>query len=402
MRVAFIHPSWPGDEGTGATHSATQTVYGLAERGHDVVVYCPTELPDDNTTINGVKLRHLGSSYLPQGNLELHRLIKRRVDEFSSFDIVHSYLMTAIPALALVSTETKTKTVVTLNAYGGICPKNDLLYLDKEKCTEKSLMKCARCITGSSYYRNENTISRAISLFTNDYLVRKGEQYVDQIDGFRAPSGHVKQNYVQFGFPKERIRVIPHILNEEFIREHKSDFNPPYQLLYVGSLERHKGVDRLIPILSRLNRSEPYSFELTIVGDGSMRREIQRNVDDSSLNDLVTFAGFVPNKNLPDIYANHDIFLYPGRWDEPLARVYLEALATGTPIVSTNYGSVKTIIAGGGETAVGTPEDLASSVTKIISSGLQQYSNSAQKRAKNFKSSRVIPRIENMYESIIE
>ncbi|WP_153952564.1 glycosyltransferase family 4 protein [Halosegnis longus] len=401
MKIAFIHPSWPGDEGTGATHSATQTVRGLVERGHDVVVFCPTEVPDSDAITNGVETRYLGTSYLPQGNLELNHLIKKRMDEFSAFDIVHSYIMPTIPALESISVKTESKTVVTLNAYGGVCPKNDLLYLGEKKCTEKSPVKCVQCITTSSNRRNGNSFKRAASLFVNDYLVRNGERNIEQIDAFRAPSSHVKQNYVQFGFPENRINVIPHILDEDFLIEHQSRFNPPYQLLYVGSLERHKGVDRLIPILEYLQDSERYSFELTIVGDGAMRGELIQSVREAELDDIVTFAGFVSNKELPEIYSSHDIFLYPGRWDEPLARVYLEALATGTPIISTEYGSISDIIGDGGETASGDTEEIALTIENLIDSGLQRYSNSAQTQAKEFKARRILPRIEQMYKDLL-
>ncbi|AKH97427.1 glycosyl transferase family 1 [Halanaeroarchaeum sulfurireducens] len=44
MHIGFIHPSYPSAEGTGATHSATQIVYGLAEAGHNIDVYCPDPL----------------------------------------------------------------------------------------------------------------------------------------------------------------------------------------------------------------------------------------------------------------------------------------------------------------------------------------------------------------------
>jgi glycosyltransferase involved in cell wall biosynthesis len=397
MRIAFVHPSWPGDEGTGATHSATQTVHGLVERGNDVVVYC-SSIPEE---INWVETRHLGSSEIPHGNLERNHLIKNRINEFNNFDIVHSYLMTTIPVMEEISTQTEARTVVTLNAYGGICPKNDLFYLDQERCTKKSLLKCARCVTTTSLNRNENTIKRAASLFANDYLVRKGERNIEQIDAFRAPSSHVKRNYARFGFPENRINVIPHIIDRKFLIEHKSDFNPPYQLLYVGSLEQHKGVDHLVPILKYLQESGNYSFELTIVGDGTMRSELERSVHDASLEDFVTFAGFVSNNKLPYIYSNHDIFLYPGRWDEPLARVYLEALATGTPIVSTEYGSVSDILGDGGETAEDSPKHLAMAVENLISSGLQQYSTAAQDHAKQYQSKNILPRIEKMYKSIL-
>jgi hypothetical protein len=48
MRIAFIHLSAPSAEGTGATHSATQIVYGLADLGHEVDAYCPRYFPNES------------------------------------------------------------------------------------------------------------------------------------------------------------------------------------------------------------------------------------------------------------------------------------------------------------------------------------------------------------------
>ncbi|NHN46221.1 glycosyltransferase family 4 protein [Halostella sp. JP-L12] len=401
MKIAFIHPSWPGSEGTGATHSATKTVTELRDRGHELTVYCPVHPPIQNDDIEDIELRTLESSWLPQGNLRLNRAIKKQIHEFDSFDIVHSYLMTAIPAMEAIGKQHDVATVVTLNAYGGVCPKNDLLYRGIENCTNKSPAKCSHCILTTSLGRNEGRLRRAASLFANDYLVRKGERNIDKIDAFRAPSGHVKENYITFGFPERKLHVIPHMLDEQFSIPHESDFQSPYQLLYVGALENHKGVDRLVPTLKALRENEQASYELTVVGDGSMRAELKREVESEELDDVVTIRGFVPNGELPTVYANHDIFLYPGRWDEPLARVYLEALATGTPIVSTEYGTIKSVIGSGGTTAEGSPEDLARTVEELVDSGLKEYSRGAHDRAERYRAKNVIGEIEGLYQSLL-
>lgn len=78
MHIAFIHPSFPSAEGTGATHSATQIVTGLSEAGHDIDVYCAAEPQPDDISSN-LELYHLsGESRHPHTNTKLNREVRAR------------------------------------------------------------------------------------------------------------------------------------------------------------------------------------------------------------------------------------------------------------------------------------------------------------------------------------
>jgi len=146
MEIAFIHPSVPQSEGSGATHSATKIIRGLANQGHDVTVYCienvKSEYSDEKYDIKSLKLNDSLLSNFPE---EINSGIMSRESELASYDIVHSYLMRSIPAMGKIGLNTTAKTIVTLNAYGGICPRNDLLCMGDKQCTGNGLMKCATC-----------------------------------------------------------------------------------------------------------------------------------------------------------------------------------------------------------------------------------------------------------------
>lgn len=114
--------------------------------------------------------------------------------------------------------------------------KNDLLYLNEEHCEAKSNAKCLNCIARTGHQNNEQgylyqTVSQLFSLRS----INAGEDRLEYIDGFRAPSGHVRDNYTKFGFEEEKIHVIPHPLNDDFLVDHTSDFSEPINILYVGS-----------------------------------------------------------------------------------------------------------------------------------------------------------------------
>ena len=404
MKIAFIHPHWPGSKGTGATYSATQVVRGLANRGHNVHVICTDPAPE-NAAADGLQLHNLpvkNHSPLPT-NVQLNRTIRQRAMAFEGYDIVHSYLTSAVPALSTIGRKTSASTVVTLNAYIGICAKNDLRYLDKESCGGSSLAKCAYCTSRTSFGNSDHGPAyRTASRLGNLELIREGKQGLEHIDAFRAPSEHVRQNYVQFGYPADPIHVIPHPLNESFVTEHVSDFSEPYRLLYVGYLKSKKGVDKLVPIISRLRERTDRAVTLTVVGSGPRERPMREQVAEFGVEESVEFRGFVPNEKLPKTYASHDLFVYPSIWEEPLGRVYLEALATGTPIISTDYGNIDEIMGDGGIAVEGTVESFSEAIETLFKSGqLSSMSAAASQQATTFERSEVVSQINDLYTTLV-
>ena len=415
MQIAFIHPSWPAAEGTGATHSATQIAVHLSQIGHDVTVFgTKGETSDAETDFEfTTEPIPLDDTVFSHPGIQRNRFLRDHGSELGRYDIVHSYVMDCIPALGEISRTTTAATVATLNAYRGVCPKNDLRFFDQKPCHENGQLRCAACISSSNFtskrYAEDSRPygwARAIYDSVHQYrrfgLIRNGRHEREHLDGFHALSPHVKSTYVEFGFPAERISVIPNILDEHFCIEHTSDFTEPYQLLYVGYLKRHKGVEKLIPILNRLNEKSEASFELTIVGDGELRQTLEEDVRRQGLSDAVTLAGHVPYEELPKWYASHDIFVYPGVWDEPFGRVFIEALAAGTPVVSSDVGSIRKIVGNGGIVTDGSVDSFSNAIDSLVSSpnGIEEQSTAATVRANEYRASKVIKSIEKLYEKI--
>lgn len=399
MKIGFIHPSSLSSEGTGATHSATQVVQGLANAGHDIDVYCP-EVPDEE-----FEHRHLDYHYLSDGSIIPHTQINMnsrvtlQEKKFQNYDIIHSYLPSLIPSVSEIGKKYNVKTVVTLNAYSGVCPKNDLLYDDESNCSDNSTQRCIGCITRTSGGHDEySTPYRMASRLGNLWIVKKSAKKVGLIDAFRAPSQHVKENYSKFGYPEEKINVVPHPVDDKFLIDHESSFVNPYRLLYVGYLEKHKGVQKLIPILKKCQKELGNNVTLTVVGKGGQKSYMEKQARDLGVVESVDFRGFIPNKQLPTVYSKHDVFVYPGMWEEPLGRVYLEALATGTPIVSTEYGYIKDIMGEGGVAVDGDVASISRAVIKTITEGnLEEMSKRAKKRSEQYALSTVISGIESIY-----
>ncbi|MFN2556251.1 MAG: glycosyltransferase family 4 protein [Nitriliruptorales bacterium] len=112
-------------------------------------------------------------------------------------------------------------------------------------------------------------------------------------------------------------------------------------LLFVGRLERRKGVEELLHAFVQLKSRRP-DVRLLVVGDGPERDRCQALLP-SRLQPAVKFLGRVPDEDLPRILASADVFVAPSRGGESFGIVLLEAMAAGLPVVATalpGYGSL--------------------------------------------------------------
>ena len=103
-------------------------------------------------------------------------------------------------------------------------------------------------------------------------------------------------------------------------------------ILYSGSLSARKGVDLLARAFHRLT-SEISDVSLSIVGDGPLRRSMEREL--RPVSDKVAFHGFTQWEDLPRHYGSADILCVPSRYDG-WGLVVPEGLASGLPVIATS------------------------------------------------------------------
>ncbi len=101
-------------------------------------------------------------------------------------------------------------------------------------------------------------------------------------------------------------------------------------LLYVGRLSAEKDVAKLRDALWALPETR-----LAIVGDGPIRRDLERHFKGTS----AFFTGYLRGEKLASAYASADLFVLPSK-TETLGLVLLEAMAAGCPVVACRAGGV--------------------------------------------------------------
>lgn len=136
-------------------------------------------------------------------------------------------------------------------------------------------------------------------------------------------------------------------------------------ILFVGRLEKRKGVNYLLKAYEMVKRAVPEA-RLIIVGPGSrLRRRYEKQVKRDRLTDVV-FIGYVSQEDLPRYYKTADVFCAPATSQESFGIVLLEAMALGTPVVATSIAGYSSVIAHGEEGYLVPPRDVQKLAQALI------------------------------------
>ncbi|MBZ5664695.1 MAG: glycosyltransferase family 4 protein [Acidobacteriia bacterium] len=155
--------------------------------------------------------------------------------------------------------------------------------------------------------------------------------------------------------PDARIEVVYNAIDERFLHGHATEadreliaqrylVNYPF-ILYAGAIRPHKNVVRIIEafsaLKSELQKEQQFpDLKLIIIGDDlSSHPRLRRTVVRSGVQNDVRFLGFVPIEVLRIFYDVAKIFVFPSLY-EGFGLPPLEAMAHGTPVVTSNTSSL--------------------------------------------------------------
>ena len=185
-------------------------------------------------------------------------------------------------------------------------------------------------------------------------------------------SARVRDLLVEAGLPIQHACIIHGGIDiERFLGVRKrNDLSGNLKLLYAGQLVRHKGVHTAIEAMARLVK-QGIQITLTLVGSGHPDYEafLRDLVAKERLQNFVTFHKPVSKDKMPGLLQQFDVLIFPSIYEEPLARITLEAMASGLAVVGTTTGGTKEILREGETGLTFAPEDandLAEQVTRLI------------------------------------
>ena len=169
------------------------------------------------------------------------------------------------------------------------------------------------------------------------YLLCAGAYVADDFNIIRAYKGkRFKWGY----FPE----FIEYTDDERKQRRDDRRSHESLQILWVGRLIDWKHPESVIR-LAQVLKSKNIAFEITVIGDGDMREDIESRIDKSDLKDSIKMVGSKSPEEVREYMNQSDIFLFTSDYKEGWGAVLNEAMNAGCAIVASHAaGAVPTLI----------------------------------------------------------
>jgi len=271
-------------------------------------------------------------SHLTQDFAELLRHIQPDVVHF------HHYAVVGIEMLRVVrNTLPNAVIVLTLHEFLAICNRNgQMLKSNGSLCrnAEADPAECHACMPGRS---------------PQDYFLRR--QYIRSffalVDQFVAPSQFLKERYVTWGLPSDRISVIengqpsqpmPHSSGT------RASTAPAHRFAFFGQITPYKGLEVLLQAFSQLPKSDQKLARLDIFGGGQemFDKEFQSRIEQglASAHRNVQYRGRYAPEDFGRLVATVDWVIVPSIWWENSPLVIQEARLHGKPVICSDIGGM--------------------------------------------------------------
>lgn len=302
----------------GASYFAQRLASMLATRGHRVSAIIPSQKFSNTTSVHeGVMLYGVHSVSIPVYpgfRLSPSVFIKKSIEDIIAQvqpDVVHIQDHFMIGKIAALTAKSRGIPVVGTNHF---MPENLIHYFHLPKPASNQLKKFG------------------------------WDQFFDvyeTLDAVTTPTTTAARLIREMGFHKEVVAISCGIdcgrfaqgtAREDVLQKYGIPNNKPVAL-YVGRLDKEKRIETIIHVLPTVLRS--VDMHLVLVGKGKLRDELEGLVKELGVAEHVTFAGFVADEDLPEVYRAADVFIIAAV-AELQSIVTMEAMASGLPVLAAD------------------------------------------------------------------
>lgn len=177
---------------------------------------------------------------------------------------------------------------------------------------------------------------------------RRSEQALGQADILLALTG--RDHAGLESVPNRRGKIVsfaPFIDEATFSKAVRSQRDGPFRILAAGSMRDARKLESYRRLFYSLRSIPVSSYVLRIAGDGENRNVVEAQADALRSNGAkIEFLGQLPPSKMSGFFANGDLFAWPGV-GEAYGLTYLEAQASGLPVVAENFGGVSACVQNG-------------------------------------------------------
>lgn len=337
MKICFISNLYYPFIVGGAEISVQRIAEKMVQEGHDVfVITTNIKRSRCEEQINGVRVYRLGLAnvyspysskkkpfYLkplywlfnfwnPYSYVSVKKILKKELP-----DAVHinNYRGLSLAVFSAVK-DLKLPLIFTARDYSTICLKTNLLNSEGKVCKNPS-----------NLCKLHNQIVKSIIGNKPDVVITASKFVIHLLH----------ENHI---FENSKCVVLPNAIEVGEILNLKKDYNT-IDILYVGSLSKHKGVEILINAFKGLQFT---NVVLHIVGTGNYGEHLKAlSTDDNR----IIFHGFLQGSQLSNLYQKANLTVVPSIWYEPFGLIIIESFKHGTPVIGSKIGGIQEIIKDG-------------------------------------------------------
>lgn len=313
--IPYFYPAWAYG---GSVRVAYELSKELVNRGHDVTIYTTDALARNSTqksrflNVNGIKVRYFKNIsntlawrhkiFVSPGMLSI---VKEGIRQF---DIIHLHEYRTFQNIIIHHYAKKYGIPYVLQAHGSL----------------------PRII--------------AKQFFKKLYDMFWGYKLLRDADGLIAISEEEINQYKETGIINEKLLfLIYNGINAEKFKNlpNYGQFKQKYyiegkMILYLGRINKTKGVDFLVKTFSRLVREIDKEISLVIAGpDDGDKKKIEKMIESLNLGDKVKFTDYLNEKDKLSAYVDADLFVHTVRYMGGVGITPLEAILSNTPVIVT-------------------------------------------------------------------
>jgi glycosyltransferase involved in cell wall biosynthesis len=360
----------------GAEVHALDLAEHLRSRGHEVRFFAmehPQNLPsaDSEYWVPEIDFRSMNEDKSPRNAVKvLSRAIysrtvrdalSRMLDDWRP-DVAHVHSLHGhlTPSVVDELKDRSIPVVWTLHDYKLICPNTDL-------ATHGEL--CERC-KGSRFWQCTvhkcKKDSRAASLVaTLEAEAHRFLRLPARVDSFIAPSDFLREKFIEFGWPGDKIIHMPNFTNLPLAS--RIELPSGSRVLYSGQLEPIKGVMTLVEALRNAR-----GIRLDIAGEGPLRADIEVAISSPDWSGAeVVVHGRVGQDVLGGLIDAARVVVVPSEWYENSPYAVIEAFAHARPVVASRIGGLPELVVdevSGITVEPHSPSELASAIDRLLGS----------------------------------
>lgn len=324
MNILIIHNEYSIYGGENKSVESQRKL--LCEAGYNIYYYSKNNKKYKDNGILSKLFMFFNMIYSIKSKREISEIIVK-----NNIDIVmaHNLYPLISPSVLRDIKEHNIPIIMALHNYRLRCPNG--YFMTKGRI-------CERCAKGNNLHCVINNCKEGYALSISyafaSFFHRKFGMIEKYVDMYISPSQYLKNQLASFGLPRNKIKVIPHFLN---------DINDSNNIvgeyaLFVGRMAKEKGIFTLVKVFAK-NRDKM----LKIVGDGEEYGKIKKIIDENKLTNI-ELLGFKSGNELEKLYKESRFVITPSECYEAFGLTVIEAFSYKKPVLGSNIGAIPELV----------------------------------------------------------